>query len=231
MTAFPKAMQPLWNPGRLYAADLAKSCGACRVPLKPDEELSLLVNITQSTAPDGTEYLTFADCVCHPSLQRAGPEGSGDYLEAGRTFAGGRPGGPLTQKSRAGRERIDPVLAYTLVPVLSFGENGRELTSALVFLLLNHGFQMAMSPNYPDILEQAGPTAAGCSTTLTPQGLIRLTIDAENLYREQLDPEDADDAEWLRAVRHARSRSSAETTSTSRQRPSTFTPPPGTEHS
>ncbi|MDQ1058149.1 hypothetical protein QFZ23_002050 [Arthrobacter globiformis] len=54
------------------------------------------------------------------------------------------------------------MLAYTLVLVLGFRENGRKLTSALVSLLLNHGFQMAMSPNYPDILEQAGqrPPAA-----------------------------------------------------------------------
>ncbi|WP_306922764.1 hypothetical protein [Arthrobacter globiformis] len=188
----------------LTAADLAKTCAACREPLKPDEPLSLLVNITQSTAPDGTEYFTFIDNVCHRRC--SGPALTVKHVAwhleelsplAARVI--------LTQASGAGRIRVVPVLAYTLVPVVTFRENGGERTSALVTLLLSHGFQLAMSAEYDDLLDHAGPVAAGCSFTVTPEGVLLFSIDGEILYRDQLelDPDNPHDAPWLQAARTA----------------------------
>jgi hypothetical protein len=188
----------------LTAADLAKTCAACRKPLEPGEPLSLIVNITQSTAPDGTEYLTFTDSVCHRRC--SGPVLTVEHVPwrheelsplAARFV--------LAQTPTAGPTRVVPVLAYTLVPVVSFRENGGERTSALVTLLLSHGFQLAMSPDYNDILNQAAPVAAGCSVTVTPEGVILFRIDGEILYRDQpeLDGDDTPDAYWLQAARTA----------------------------
>ena len=189
----------------LTAADLAKTCAACGESLNPGEPLSLLVSITQSTAPDGTEYFIFTDSVCHrgcsePVLTiRRGPW----HLEqlsplAGRVI--------LTQASSgAGRMRVVPVLAYTLVPVVTFREQGGERTSALVTLLLSHGFQLAMSPDYDEILNQAAPVAGDCSFTATPEGVVQFSIEEDLLYRDQLDlaPDNGHDAHWLQAARAA----------------------------
>jgi hypothetical protein len=181
------------------SAGLATSCAACRSPFAADEPVSLLVDITQSAAPDGTEYLTFTDAICHrlcsePSLTIRQVPWRPDILTpvAARMV--------LSQKSAPGKTRAVPVLAYTLTPVLSFRERGGELTSALVPLLLGQGFQLAFSPDYPDILQQTRPVEAGCSFTLTAQGLLRLSIETEILYRERLDPRNADDAEWRKAA-------------------------------
>ncbi|MFF2316561.1 hypothetical protein ACFVTE_09850 [Arthrobacter sp. NPDC058097] len=181
------------------AADLAKTCASCQGLLEPDEPASLLVDITQSTAPDGTEYLTFTDALCHrrcsgPGLAVRQTPWQPDTLSpvAARVV--------LTQKSRGGRTRVVPVLVFTFVPVLSFREDGGELTSALVSLLLGRGFQLAMSPDYAAILEQATEAAANCRISVTPAGLLRLRIDGEVLYREQLNTGNADDAEWLQAA-------------------------------
>jgi hypothetical protein len=188
----------------LTAADLAKTCAACGEPLQPGEPLSLLVNITQSTAPDGTEYLTFTDSVCHrrcsgPVLTVEHVPWSVEELSplAARFV--------LAQTSDAGPTRVVPVLAYTLVPVVSFRENGGERTSALVTLLLSQGFQLAMSPDYGDILDQAAPVATGCSFTLTPEGVILFKMDREILYRDQLELNrgDTPGAYWLDAARTA----------------------------
>ena len=184
------------------AADLAKTCASCRLPLKCDDPVPLLVDITRSTAPDGTEYLTFTDAVCHrrcssPALTVRQTPWQPDTLSpvAARVV--------LSQKSRSGRTRVVPVLAFTFVPVLSFRENGGELTSALVALLLARGFQLAMSPDYATILEQTAEAASGCRITMAPGGLLQLRIDGEILYREQLHPGDANDAEWLEAAAQA----------------------------
>jgi hypothetical protein len=188
----------------LTAADLAKTCAACGESLKPGEPLSLLVNITQSTAPDGTEYFTFTDSVCHrrcsePALTVEQIPWHLEQLSplAARVI--------LTRPSGAGQMRAVPALAYTLVPVVTFRENGGERTSALVTLLLSHGFQLAMSPEYDDLLEQAGTVAPGCSFTATPEGVILFSIGGEILYREQLnlDPPNSRDAHWLQAARTA----------------------------
>lgn len=92
------------------------------------------------------------------------------------------------------------MLAYTLVPVVSFRENGGELTSALVALLLSHGFQLAMSGHFSDILDQTRQTGDSCNFTVSHGGLITLDVGGETMYREQLDPESPDDAEWLQAT-------------------------------
>jgi hypothetical protein len=184
------------------AADLAKTCASCRAPLETDEPVSLLVEITQSWAPDGTEYLTFTDAVCHrrcsgPVLTVRQTPWEPDTLSpvAARVL--------LTQKSKSGRTRVVPVLAFTFVPVLSFREDGGELTSALVALPLARGFQLAVSHDYAAILEQAAEADANCRITVAPEGLLRLRLDGEILYREQLHPGSADDAEWLQAVARA----------------------------
>jgi hypothetical protein len=181
------------------AAAVATTCDRCRRPLRAEEPLSLIVDITESTAPDGTEYLTFSDWVCH---RRCGdptvavhaspyrPEGLAPL--AARVI--------LVDRSGASLPRTVPVLAYTLVPVVSFRENGGELTSALVAILLSHGYQLAMSGDYSDILDQARPTGSGCSFTVSGRGLLVLDIGGETMYREQLDPESPDDAEWLQAA-------------------------------
>lgn len=184
------------------AAGLAKTCAACRGQLVPGERLSLVVDIAHCTAPDGSECLTFTDCVCHrrcsdPVLRvRQTPWAPDDVspLAVRAVF---------TQKSVRGRTRIIPVLAFTLVPVITFQENGGEQTSALVSLLLSHGFALAMNPDYAAILEQAQPTATTCGMTLTPENLLLLTVNGNGLYREQLDARNPDDAEWINATAQA----------------------------
>jgi hypothetical protein len=184
------------------AADFAKTCGACRRPLPPGAPRSLIVDITQSISPDGGEHLTFTDYVCHrqcsdPALtvQQTPWTREELYPIAARMV--------LAQKSTTGHTQVVPVLAYTLDQVVSFRENGGEPVSALVSLLLSHGFQLAMSPDYSAILQQARQTPAHCKFTVTPNGLLQLSIAGEILYREQLDPENADDAEWLHRAAHS----------------------------
>lgn len=184
------------------AADFAKTCGACRRPLAAGDPRSLIVEITQSISPDGGEYLTFTDYVCHrqcsaPALTVQQTPWTPDELHpvAARVV--------FAQKSAAGRMRVVPVLAYTLDEVVSFQEDGGEPVSALVSLLLTHGFQLAMSPDCSNILEQARQTPAHCQFTVTPKGLLQLSITGETLYRERLDPDNDDDAEWLHIAAHS----------------------------
>lgn len=106
----------------------------------------------------------------------------------------------LTQQTANGEERLVPVLAYTLVPVVTFRENDGDMTSALVSVLLFHGFQLAMSPDLGDILEEATATSASCGFAVTPQGLITLSIRGKNLFRDQLHTEQPADALWLEAA-------------------------------
>jgi hypothetical protein len=188
----------------LTAAGLAKTCATCGEALQRDEPLSLLVKITTSIAPDGTEYFTFTDSVCHRRCR--GPDLTVEHVPwrpeelsplAARVV--------LTQAADAGQIKVVPMLAYTLVPVVTFRENGGERTSALVTLLLAHGFQLAMSPEYDELLEQAGPVDAGCSFTVTSEGVLVFSIDEEILYRDQLQlhPHNAHDVYWLQAARTA----------------------------
>jgi hypothetical protein len=162
------------------AADFAKTCGACRRQLSPGEPRSLIVDITQSISPDGGEYITFTDYVCHrqcsdPALRVQQTPWTPDelYPIAARMV--------LARKSATGHTRVVPVLAYTLDQVVSFRENGGEPVSALVSLLLSHGFQLAMSPDYSAILQQARQTPGHCKFTVTANGLLQLSIAGEIL--------------------------------------------------
>lgn len=184
----------------LTAASMASACAACRGPLESGEPLSLLVNVTESTAPDGTIYVTFTDCVCHrrcsgPGLSVQRCQWTPNELTpmAARMV--------LTRKSGNGQEGLVPVLVYTLVPVVAFRENDGDLTSALVSILLFHGFQLAMSPDFTGILEDAVETPASCRFAVTPQGLITFSIGGRILFREQLHADEPDDALWLEAAR------------------------------
>jgi hypothetical protein len=181
------------------AAAVATTCDRCRRPLRAEEPLSLIVDITESTAPDGTEYLTFSDWVCH---RRCGDPAvtvhDSPYRPEGLAPLAARV--ILIDRSGAGLARTVPVLAYTLVPVVSFRETGGELTSALVAILLSHGFQLAMSGDYSDILDQVHQTGNHCRFTVSRKGLLTLDVGGETMYREQLNPESPDDAEWLRAA-------------------------------
>ncbi|MBT2513163.1 hypothetical protein [Arthrobacter sp. ISL-30] len=183
------------------AAAIATTCAECRRPLQPEEPLSLSVDIIESTAPDGTEYVTFSDYVCHRlcnapglSVRRA------DWTPADLTPLAARL--VLTQETDADRPATTvAALAYTLIPVVSFREAGGELTSALVSILLSHGFQLAMSPEYTEMLDQAAEVADSCALAVT-RAVLTLTIGGETIFSEQLNPENPDDAEWLQAARN-----------------------------
>lgn len=183
----------------LTAASMATACAACRGPLESGEPLSLLVNVTESTGPDGTNYVTFTDCVCHRGCSDPGLSVQrGRWAPSELTPVAARL--VLTQQTANGEERLVPVLAYTLVPVVTFRENDGDMTSALVSVLLFHGFQLAMSPDLGDILEEATATSASCGFAVTPQGLITLSIRGKNLFRDQLHTEQPADALWLEAA-------------------------------
>ncbi len=184
------------------AAAIATTCALCRRPLQLDEPLSLSVDITESTAPDGTQYVTFSDYVCHRqccdpdlTLQRAIWQPAHLTPLAARMI--------LTQRASDTGTHVTVVaaLAYTLVPVVAFREEDGELTSALVSILLSHGFELAMNPEYTDILNQATELDSSCSLAVT-EGFLSLDIGGETIYAEQLNPKDRDDADWLEAARN-----------------------------
>jgi hypothetical protein len=184
------------------AAAIATACAVCGGLLQPDEPLSLSVDIIESTAPDGTEYVTFRDYVCHRHCSSPGlTMHKAPWKPAELTPLAVRL--ILLQRADSGDPRIIvPALAYTLVPVVSFREPGGELTSALVSMLLSHGFQLALSPEYADILEQAAEVESDCSMTVTKAGLVTLDVGGETIYSEQLDLMKPDAAEWLDHAAH-----------------------------
>jgi hypothetical protein len=180
------------------AAALATTCAVCGRPLHPDEPLSLIVDITESTAPDGTEYVTFSDYLSHRRC--SAPEltvNRAPWKPADLTPLAARM--LLTQETAGSGSPgiIEAALVYTLVPVVSFREAGGELTSALVSILLSHGFCLALDSGYTEILDQAGEVEDSCAMTITDAGFVTLTIAGESIFSEQLDPENPDDAEWL----------------------------------
>jgi hypothetical protein len=184
----------------LTAASMASTCAACRVPLEPGDPLSLLVTVTESTAPDGTRYVTFTDCVCHRRCSDPGLSVErSQWVPSELTPVAARM--VLTQESGSGQERPVPVLAYTLVPVVAFREDGGDLTSALVSVLLFHGFQLALSPDFDGIVEDAVETSASCSMTVSPEGLLTFSIGGKLLFRDQLRSGNPDDDLWLDAAR------------------------------
>jgi hypothetical protein len=109
------------------AVDLARTCGECRSELTPGGPVSLVVEIIQSTAPDGSEFLTFTDFVCHRGC-------SDPAVVVRQTPWEPNEMSPIavravfTQKSSAGPTRAVPVLAYTLLGHPATGTtNGDQL--------------------------------------------------------------------------------------------------------
>jgi hypothetical protein len=174
-------------------AATATACAACRLPLTADSLLSLTVDVTGGKDQDGTEYFTFDAEICHrtcrlPSLTfTPGHSAPVDFTpQAARLIIDNRRAGSTTA-----------ALAFTYTPMLSFREPGGELTSALVTALLSQGFQLAMNPDYGDMLQQSTPAAADFTCTVTAAGLVSLQAGEATMYSEQLDPADPDDAAWL----------------------------------
>jgi hypothetical protein len=93
-----------------------------------------------------------------------------------------------------------PVLAYTLIPNVVIDEPGREVTSALVSVLLNHGFQMSYSASYGDILERAVPARNTCSCTVADGGVVQLHVDGLLMCSQQLESTNHLDADWMHAA-------------------------------
>jgi hypothetical protein len=92
------------------------------------------------------------------------------------------------------------VLAYSLVPNVLVGEPGGEMTSALVSVLLDHGFQVSFSASYTDILRRAVPARETCTCTVTEGGAVQLHVDGLLMRSQQLDDGDLNDAAWLHAA-------------------------------
>lgn len=185
------------------AAALATQCTFCRRPFEPGDLLSLSVDVIESTAPDGTEYVTFSDFVSH--LKCSEPD-----LTVRRTVWRPTVLVPfaarviLSQEAAdAGRPGAVAALAYTLVPTLTFREPGGELTSALVSTLLSHGFELALSPEFTQLLALAGEVEES-ALTISDEGLVTITVGQETLYAEQLNTQNPGDAQWLEAARDGR---------------------------
>ena len=172
-------------------------CAACLLPLGPGAALSLTVFITEGRALGGMPSLTFDSAVCHLQCQEPGLSvlGAIDVVE-GVTSVGAR---LVLDGGGSGRPEI-PVLAYTLVPNVVIGEPGGEMTSALVSVLLDHGFQMAFSASYTDILQQAVPARDTCTCTVAERGTVQLHIDGLLMCSQQLDRSKPNDAAWLQAA-------------------------------
>lgn len=136
----------------------ARSCAACQLPFGPGAALSLTVDIAEGVDPQGTVSLTFDAAVCHRQCQERGfsvREAVGMMGDLSSV------GACLVLSCGAGTVNI-PVLAYTLVPSLVFGEPGGEMTSALVSALLNHGFRMSFNAGYREIVQSAVPAGDTC---------------------------------------------------------------------
>lgn len=179
----------------------ASRCAACRLPFGPGAALSLMVFVTEGRDVDGNLSLDLDPVVCH--LQCQGPgltvrEALGvveGVISIGaRLVLGGGSSGTVAV----------PVLAYTLVPNVVIGEPGGEMTSALVSVLLNHGFKMSASASYGEILQRAVPARDTCRCTLARRGEVQLHVDGLLMCSQQLDRRNPHDADWLQAAREGR---------------------------
>ncbi|WP_458781196.1 hypothetical protein [Arthrobacter sp. D3-16] len=175
----------------------ASRCGACLLPLGPGADLSLTVIITESRDREGRTSFTFDPVICHLQCQEPGLTVREEFAVVDKvTSIGARlvlsGGGP-------GQEHI-PVLAYTLLPNVVIGEPGREKTSALVSVLLNHGFQMSFTASYSDILRRAAPARNTCTCTMAGGGVVQLHVDGLLMCSQQLDRRNGLDAAWLQAA-------------------------------
>jgi hypothetical protein len=177
---------------------MAGRCAACLLPLGPGAAVSLTVDITEGRDLEGTMSLTFDSAVYHLQCQEPGlrvHQSAG--IESDLASVGARlvlPGGALGQMNI-------PVLAYTLVPSLVFGEPGGEMTSALVSALLNHGFQMSLTDSYGEIVRRAVPAQDTCTCSVNDGGAIALRVDGELMHSQQLDGTDVGDALWLEGAK------------------------------
>lgn len=177
-------------------AAAATTCGACGLELLPEEMLSLVVDITGGRGGDGCECVTFTTCICHrrcrePEVTVRRTEGvPGELATLGALFTLNQYGGALS--------RTAPVLAFSLVPVLTFREPGGEFTSALLSVLLAHGFQLSLTADYDEILRQTKGTNPEVRCGQTESGLVLLRIGEEQMHSHQLDP--VADAAWLAAA-------------------------------
>ena len=125
----------------------ARRCAAYRLPLASGAATSLTVDITEGRDLEGIPSLTFDAAVCHLTCQEPGLR----VHQATGVMQGPFSFGVRMVLSRGSVEKKNvPVLAYTLVPNMVLGEPGGEITSALVSLLLNHGFQMSPSASYTE---------------------------------------------------------------------------------
>lgn len=175
----------------------ASRCGACLLPLGPGAALSLTVIITECCNLEGQSCLTFDSVMCHLQCQEPGLTVREELgvvekvtsISARLVLSGSGPG-----------QKDIPVLAYTLLPNVVIGEPGREKTSALVSVLLNHGFQMSFSASYSDILQRAVPARNTCTCTMAGGGLVQLHIDGLLMCSQQLDSRNSVDAGWLHAA-------------------------------
>jgi hypothetical protein len=130
----------------------------------------------------------------------------------------------LTQTANADNPGIVvPVLAYTLVPVVSFREPGGELTSALVSILLSHGFQLALRPDHTDILDQAAEVKGICRLGVTRAGIVTLDLGGETSIPSSLTRSSQTMPTGWKKLATATSWSSAATTWSSPKAPWTLT--------
>jgi hypothetical protein len=158
-----------------------------------------MVFITESRSLEGiVSSISFDSAICHLQCQEPGlsvREAIGvvesvTSIGACLILGGCGPGKPDI-----------PVLAYTLVPNVVIGEPGGEMTSALVSLMLNHGFQMSFSANYGDILQQAVPARNTCTCTVADGRAVQLHMDGLLMCSQQLDrKKNPNDAAWLEAA-------------------------------
>ncbi|WP_230116720.1 hypothetical protein [Arthrobacter sp. Bi83] len=180
-------------------AATARTCASCGLPLQPGEALSLSVDVTEGTAPDGTEHVTFDPWICHRDCQEPGltvRESAGPIEEL--TPLGARL--TLDHRDETGTRTV-PALAFTLFPNMALRGFGGELISALVSVLLTHGFQLSLSADYGDIVEHTTGVKDSCSCTVTEQGFVSFDIDGESIFSRQLDLTDPGDACWMAAAR------------------------------
>jgi hypothetical protein len=177
----------------------ARRCAACGLPFGPGAALALTVEIIEGCDTEGTVSLTFDPAVYHLQCQQPGLSVSQatDCIGDDLSSIGAR---PVLNRGGAGQTKI-PVLAYTLVPSLVFGEPGGEMTSALVSALLNHGFQMALSDSYGEIARQAVPVRDTCTCTIGGDGAVELRVDGALMHSQQLDRTDTGDVIWLEGAR------------------------------
>ncbi|GAB3557703.1 hypothetical protein GCM10027405_02950 [Arthrobacter alkaliphilus] len=174
-------------------------CASCGAPLEPGAPLSLAVDITDGTDPDGLAYLVFDPSVCHrqcrePAVTVSKTSGPVELMSVGRQFT--------LRAAMTGTKDV-PVLAYTVDPIVLFHQAGGESISAHVSVLLTVGFRLSLSPELDEILQAARPVDHGVACLVSQQGFISHEIHEDVYYSRQLDLHDPAHTAWLQATRHS----------------------------